>query len=98
MKIIYLSLILLLSNIFFSCSEDSPAEATPLTFAEQMQKALNDGIVTYKGKGVSVAVIMPDGETWCGGSGMSHANIPITTDMVFSAGKFVFRAVGSALT
>jgi D-alanyl-D-alanine carboxypeptidase len=95
MKIVYISLVLLLAINFLSCSKDSPAEAKQLTFTEQLQKALDDGIDSYNGKGVSVAVIMPDGETWNGVSGMSHANIPIATDMVFSAGSItkMFTAV-----
>jgi len=95
MKIVFLSLFLLLAINFLSCSKDSPAEAKQLTFEEKLQKTLDDGIVTYNGKGVSVSIIMPDGETWSGVSGMSHANIPITTDMVFSAGSItkMFTAV-----
>jgi len=87
MKFIIVSLILLVAINYLSCSKDSPAEPKQLTFTEKLQKALDDGIVSYNGKGVSVAVIMPDGETWSGVSGLSHANIPITSDMVFSAGS-----------
>jgi D-alanyl-D-alanine carboxypeptidase len=87
MKAVLVSFILFLIINFLSCSKDSPSEPKQLTFEEQMQKALDDGIVNYNGKGVSVAVIMPDGETWSSVSGMSHANTPITSDMVFSAGS-----------
>lgn len=86
-KITFLFLFFLLVLNYISCSEDSPTESKQLTFAEQLQKALDDGIDSYNGKGISSAVIMPDGETWVGVSGMSNANNPITSDMVFSAGS-----------
>ena len=56
-------LIFLLSSNFMFCSKDSPSEPEP-TLTEKLQKALDDGLESFNGKGVSAAVIMPDGETW----------------------------------
>ena len=33
--------------------------------------------------GVSAAVVFPDGEMWAGTTGISHAGVPLTTDMLF---------------
>ena len=88
MKILFISFSLLLIFIYLSCSGDSPSSHDrDLTFSQKLQKALDDGISTYNGKGVSVAVIMPDGETWKGASGISHGNTIVTIDMLFSAGS-----------
>jgi CubicO group peptidase (beta-lactamase class C family) len=70
-----------------SCSEESPVMNENLTLSEKFQKALDDGIVKYGGKGISVAVIMPDGYTWKGASGISHGSVFVNTDMLFSAGS-----------
>lgn len=94
-----LALLFMLSFLiinFLSCSKDSPTKPQPeLTFEEELQKALDDGVVKHNGKGISAAVIMPDGETWNGVSGVARANTPITSDMVFSVGSItkMFTAV-----
>lgn len=53
----------------------------------KLQKALDDGLNKTKGKGVSVAVIFPDGTKWAGVSGISHGSTKLTTKMRFSAGS-----------
>ena len=89
MKLQLLSILLICILVqFLACSEDTPT--TPpieLTLQEKLQKALDDGIKKYNGKGVSVAIIMPDGEVWSGVSGISSGGVPVTTDMLFSAGS-----------
>ena len=71
-----------------SCSKDSPSEQNKEpTLAEKLQEALDNGLESYNGKGVSAAVIMPDGETWIGVSGVSHGTTAITADMPFAAGS-----------
>lgn len=80
--------VLVLLGAFLSCSEESTNGPPPeLSFAEKLQAALDNGIKKYNGKGISAAVIMPDGETWVGASGVSEGTTPITTDMLFSAGS-----------
>ena len=71
----------------FSCSNESPPTFPDPTLEEQLQKALDDGTSNYDGKGVSVAIIIPDQETWLGTSGISHGAKSITADMLFSAGS-----------
>ena len=73
---------------FLSCSEDIPSEPPPEpTLAEKLQEALDSGLKSFNGKGVSAAVIMPDSWTWIGVSGVSHGTTAITSDMSFAAGS-----------
>jgi len=65
-----------------------PADTTSgLTLAEKLQIALDLTLGSSNGVGLSAAVIMPDGETWSGVSGVSHGNTKITREMRFSAGS-----------
>ena len=81
-------IVCLLAMNFMSCSKDSPTEPKKEpTFAEKLQQALDNGLESFNGKGISAAVIMPDGETWIGVSGVSHDTTPITPDMTFAAGS-----------
>jgi len=87
LKLLSFSVLLaLLTFNFISCSEDSPSEPIP-TFNEKLQEALDSGLNSIIGKGVSAAVIMPNGETWVGVSGVSHGTTAITADMPFSSGS-----------
>ena len=81
---------------FLACSEDSPTEPD-LTMEEKLQKALDDGIIKYSGKGISAAVIFPSGEEWKGVSGVSHGNVPVTKDMLFSAGSITKTFTAAAI-
>ena len=56
------------------------------TLGEKLQTVLNNQIFK-DGKGISAAIIFPDGKTWRGVSGVSKNNIPITENMLFSAGS-----------
>jgi D-alanyl-D-alanine carboxypeptidase len=82
--------------LLISCSDDPPIASSP-TLAEDLQKTLDEGIVKYGGKGISVAVIMPDGYTWKGVSGVSHGSTKITSDMVFSAGSITKSFTASTI-
>jgi len=80
----------LIGLVFFiyNCTDSSPTDPPiELSLHENFQKALNDGIIKYGGKGISAAVIMPDGDMWSGASGISSNGVPIITDMLFSAGS-----------
>ena len=79
-------LLSLLTLNYMSCSKDSPVESNP-TFSEKLQEALDNGLKSFNGKGVSASVIMPDGETWVGVSGISHGTTAIALDMPFAAGS-----------
>jgi len=67
-----------------SCPGDT---TSGLTLAEKLQIAIDLSLESSNGMGLSAAVIMPDGETWSGVSGVSHGITKITTDMRFSAGS-----------
>ncbi len=64
-----------------ACSDDTTAA---LTLSEKLQKALDNSCI---GVGISAAVIMPDGETWLGTSGVSHGTTEIEPQMRFAAGS-----------
>jgi len=75
-----------LSALFFSCSEQT--DEPQLSVDERLQKALDDIIAnSEKSKGISAAVIFPDGHIWKGAAGISHENKEITTETLFSAGS-----------
>ncbi len=79
---------IVLLGLICSCSEESTNGPPPeLTFTEKLQAALDDGIKKYNGNGISAAVIMPDGETWVGASGISRSTTPVATNTLFSAGS-----------
>jgi D-alanyl-D-alanine carboxypeptidase len=82
-----LLILLILMTGFIYCSKDTATQPEPPTMAQELQAALDYGIATYGGKGVSVAVILPDGNIWNGVSGISHGTTPITPDMLFSVGS-----------
>lgn len=74
----------LLVMSFMSCSIESDEGPT---LSEKLQEALDNGLESSNGKGVSAAVIMPDGETWVGVSGVSHGTTAIIPNMRFAAGS-----------
>jgi len=67
-----------------SCTDDT---TSALTLSEKLQEALDVSLESGLGVGVSATVIMPDGETWIGVSGVSHGTTSITPDMPFAAGS-----------
>ena len=74
------------ATYLFSCTGEGPV-GPELTLDQKLQKTLDDGILKYHGKGISAAVIFPDGHTWQGAAGISHDDVKITTEMLFSAGS-----------
>ena len=98
MNKILIGFILLVSMTmnFISCSHKSPSEPKKEpTLGDKLQEALDNGVKAYNGKGISAAVIMPDGEMWIGVSGVSHGTTAITPGMRFAAGSITknFTAV-----
>lgn len=78
----------LLAMNYMSCSKNSSSEPKEEpTLAEKLQEALDNGLEAYNGIGISAAVIMHDGETWVGVSGVSHGTNAITSDMPFGVGS-----------
>jgi CubicO group peptidase (beta-lactamase class C family) len=75
-----------MAAIFVSCSKDNSVQPEP-TMGQELQAALDNGIATMAGKGISLAVILPDGDIWTGVGGISHGTTPITPDMLFSIGS-----------
>lgn len=87
-----LGVLFLLALKFTACSEAPSEPQKEPTLAEELQAALDAGVRSFKGKGVSAAVIMPDGSTWVGVSGVSHGTASITPDMRFAAGSIGKRS------
>ena len=83
LSILIISFIMVLIS---ACSENSSTEPE-LTLEQKLQKALDDAIKNYGGKGISAAVIIPGEYAWQGASGISHQGVPVTTSMLFSAGS-----------
>ena len=84
-RITLLTIMILAVGLIF-CSKDDPTQPEP-TMGEELQAALDNGIATLGGKGISLAIILPDGQTWTGTSGISHGTTPISSDMLFSIGS-----------
>jgi uncharacterized protein (TIGR02145 family) len=81
----------------FYCPECKSDTTSSLTFPEKLQRALDVSLESGYGVGVSAAVILPDGETWVGTSGISHGTTPITPDMLFAIGSAQKMFVGAAI-
>jgi len=68
-----------------------------LSIEDRMQKVLEKGISKYGVRGVSAAVILPDGRIWTGTSGISHDTAAMQPDMLFAIGS-ITKNVVAALT
>ncbi len=62
-----------------------------------LEAAMKDSIKNSGAIGVSAAVIFPAGEMWAGTTGVSHAGVPLTTDMLFGIAS-VQKNLQAALT
>lgn len=58
-----------------------------VSFSDQLQNALDNGIKVDNVEGVSAAIILPNGRKWTGTGGISSDTIAITKDMVFAIGS-----------
>ena len=67
--------------ILVSCSANSPAEPEK-TIQQKLQTALDNAFSTYGGKGISAAVVLPDGGVWRGTAHV-EGSAPIAPDQVF---------------
>jgi D-alanyl-D-alanine carboxypeptidase len=89
-------LAIVLVSCSLSCSESVTEVGLEPTLAQRLQQTLDSGLTASGGKGISAAVVMPDGEVWTGVSGISEPGVPITPHMLFdmgSAGKNLFAAL-----
>ena len=68
-----------------------------LPLEDRMQKILDKVISKYGARGVSAAVIFPNGRIWTGVSGISHDTVAIEPDMLFAIGS-ITKNVVAALT
>lgn len=50
--------------------------------AQQLQSVLDEYVVNYQIKGLSGALMAPNGDIWAGASGISHDTVDLTTDML----------------
>lgn len=96
LKILIVLSIVVLS--IFHCSGTNKIKEKKLPFSDELQKALNEGLETTNGTGVSASVIVQDQGTWIGTGGFSEPNKSnrITSDMAFviaSIGKNFMAAL-----
>jgi CubicO group peptidase (beta-lactamase class C family) len=63
-----------------SCS--NPPSEPERTIQQKLQAALDDAFSTYGGKGISAAVVLPDGELWLGNAHI-EGSAPIASNQVF---------------
>jgi len=89
---IQLVISILVILVLIGCIQSEPTMDLPVEIA--LQKAMDESIIDSGVKGVSAAIIFPDGKMWKGASGMSHEGVPVTTDMLFDIGSIekVFQA------
>ena len=78
---------LLAGMALFSCKKDEADPPAAKSLEEKLQEAMDKSISANQGMGLSLAVILPDGETLKLVSGKSREGQPVTTDMLFSAGS-----------
>lgn len=80
---------LLCMLILVSCKkeETEAVQPEPITFEQKIQKKLDNIIAKKDGKGLSLAIRMPDGELLRFVSGISHHQVEVKPDMLFSAGS-----------
>jgi D-alanyl-D-alanine carboxypeptidase len=76
-----LAVLALYSIVHLGCESAKPPEPET-TVQQELQTALNNVFSTYGGKGISAAVVLPDGRLW---RGTAHVggSAPVTTDQVF---------------
>lgn len=83
LKNLSLILRLFILIIFFinSCSKDEPTKPEP-TIQDELQAAMTEIFSSYNGRGISVAVVLPDQEIWHYTNQKSGAD-PINADKLF---------------
>lgn len=84
---------LLIAAAFFlavssSCQKDKSDDPDHIpTFEEKIHSALYKTLKNNGGKGISLAILFPDGQVVRSTAGISQEGIPVTRDMLFSAGS-----------
>ena len=81
--------------ICIACSESKVA--LDAKFEKQRQSLLDEGVRKHEIRGVSAAIVFPDGTVWTGVGGVSHDTVPMKPDMLFGIGSVTKNFV-AALT
>ena len=76
-------LIFCFSLMFTKCSKKSPNEPAP-TLAQKLQEAVDNSLELNNGIGISAAVFIPNQDVWLGTIGISHDDVSLSVDMLFS--------------
>ena len=88
--LIWISLICTIANLSCNSTVKHEEQSLPeLPFAHELDEAINQVLSAYPAYdlGISAAVSVPGYRIWTGVSGISHQNVPITTDMLFDVGS-----------
>ena len=84
--------------LFGSCAKEDELVQPKDTLYADLQEALVTGMVKYKGgRGISAAIILPDGNIWVGVNGVSHGSTSISADMSFGAGSITKNFTAAAI-
>ena len=83
--------LLVISGLLFTTCSNSGHE-TP---EQRLQKVLDKGIKKYNLRGVSAAIVFSSDSTWVGTAGISHDNVSMKPDMLFSIGSITKNFVAS---
>jgi D-alanyl-D-alanine carboxypeptidase len=74
-----------------------PAGVSETGLEVKLQSVLERGIEKHDTRGVSGAIVFPDGRLWTGVSGISHGTVAMESDMLFGIGSITKNFV-AALT
>ena len=62
---------------------------------DHLQPVLDRGLQKHGAKGVSAAIVFPDGSTWTGTSGVSHDTVAMHPEMLFAIGSVTKNVVAA---
>ncbi len=82
-----LFLLPLLSVFIIGCQEKEALGPSDQPLQARLQTALEKLHEEHDGIGISVSVVLPDGDLWTGVAGVSHDEIPITPATLFGIGS-----------
>ena len=80
LSVMFIVFILIILAIF-NCSNDSPTSSEE-SIQQKLKNALDETFSRFQGKGISAAVVLPDGEIWKGTEHIQGSS-PITPDQIF---------------
>jgi D-alanyl-D-alanine carboxypeptidase len=81
--------------VVLSAENVSLADGSVRPFEAKLQAVLDRGIAKHDTRGVSAAIVFPDGRVWVGVSGISHEAVAMRPDMLFGIGSVTKNVVAT---